>query len=126
MESAPTRSRTHPNIPRRITHPDLPKGQPILTFPKGRNKLLCFVKDFFRQSYQPPPSLPRRGGTDTIAFDKPLIIRRLLTIILLARVSVPPLRGEVRWGLMSFNQSNLFLPLGKVRMGCTKIPPTLS
>ena len=34
--------------------------------------------------------------------------------------------GEVRWGLMSFNQSNLFLPLGKVRMGCTKIPPTLS
>ena len=57
MESAPTRSRTHPNIPRRITHPDLPKGQPILTFPKGRNKLLCFVKDFFKQSYQPPPSL---------------------------------------------------------------------
>ncbi len=40
MESAPTRSQTHPNIPRRITHPDLPKGQPILTFPKGRNRLL--------------------------------------------------------------------------------------
>ena len=25
--------------------------------------------------------------------------------------------GEDRWGLMAFNQSNLFLPLGKVRMG---------
>ena len=30
----------------RATHPNLPQGQPILTFPKGRNKLLCFVKDF--------------------------------------------------------------------------------
>ena len=57
MASAPTRSQTHPNIPRRITHPDLPQGKeqvtttpnwfqpppslkPILAFPKGRNKLL--------------------------------------------------------------------------------------
>ena len=55
-----------------ITHPNLPKGKgqvtlqlisanhisphlaskPILTFPKGRNKLLCFVKDFSK-SIQP-------------------------------------------------------------------------
>ena len=30
----------------------------------------------------------------------------------------PSPTGEARWGLMSFSQSNLFLPLGKVRMGC--------
>ena len=55
-----------------ITNPNLPKGKgqvtlqlisanhisphlafkPILTFPKGRNKLLCFVKDFSK-SIQP-------------------------------------------------------------------------
>ena len=55
-----------------ITHPNLPKGKgqvtiqlitanhfsphlsskPILTFPKGRDKLLCFVKDFSK-SIQP-------------------------------------------------------------------------
>ena len=28
--------------------------KPILTFPKGRNKLPCFVKDLFSQSFQPP------------------------------------------------------------------------
>ena len=28
--------------------------KPILTFPKGRDRLLCFVKDFFSQSLQPP------------------------------------------------------------------------
>ena len=58
--------------PRMITHPNLPKGKgqvtlqlitvnhisphlaskPILPFPKGRNKLLCFVKDFSK-SIQP-------------------------------------------------------------------------
>ena len=41
-------------------------GGVTCSFPWGR--LLCFVKDFFRQSYQPPPSLPRRGGTDAIGF----------------------------------------------------------
>ena len=35
--------------------------KPILTFSKGRNKLLYFVKDFFSQSLQPPLVLPRRG-----------------------------------------------------------------
>ena len=28
--------------------------KPILTFPKGRDWLLCFVKDFSSQSLQPP------------------------------------------------------------------------
>ena len=72
---------------------------------------------------QPPPSLPRRGGTVTITIDKSLIIRRLLTIILLARVSVPPLRGRIGGGWYDClkksltKHSNLFLPLGNVRMG---------
>ena len=38
--------------------------KPILTFPKGRNKLPCFVKDLFSQSLQPPLVLPRRGDAD--------------------------------------------------------------
>ena len=38
--------------------------KPILTFPKGRNKLPCFVKDLFSQSFQPPLVLPRRGDAD--------------------------------------------------------------
>ena len=27
MASAPSRSRTHPNLPRRITHPDIPQRE---------------------------------------------------------------------------------------------------
>ena len=53
-------------------------------------------------------------------------IAALPTVICLKVPFSDGLGGEVRWGLMSFNQSNPFLPLGKVRMGCTKIPPTLS
>ena len=45
-------------------------------------------------------------------------IRQIVNVLSIAIVTVPPLRGEVRWGLMSFNQTNLFLPFGKVRMGC--------
>ena len=64
--------------------------KPILTFPKGRDKLLlrligfsphlaspvgegqllCFVKDFFSQWHQPPPNLPRRGGTVTLLWHR--------------------------------------------------------
>ena len=75
-----------------------PNLKPILTFPKGRNRLL-------RQSYQPPPSLPRRGGTDTIDCMTVVcscliivcsyqIINRLSTAI----VTVPPLRGRLGGG----------------------------
>ena len=31
MASAPSRSRTHPNLPRRITHPDIPQGKEQVT-----------------------------------------------------------------------------------------------
>ena len=71
--------------PRMITHPNLPKGKgqvtlqlitvnhisphlaskPILPFPKGRNKLLCFVKDFSKSiqpmNISPHLSSPRWG-----------------------------------------------------------------
>ena len=72
MASAPTRSRTHPNIPRRITHPDLPQGKEQVT-------ILC--QRLLQTIISAPPSLPRRGGTVTITIDKPLIIRLLQTII---------------------------------------------
>ena len=31
MASAHSRSRTHPNLPRRITHPDIPQGKEQVT-----------------------------------------------------------------------------------------------
>ncbi len=42
---------THPNLPQGTTHPNLPQGKELVTKAKW---------------HQPPPSLPRRGGTDTI------------------------------------------------------------
>ena len=50
--SATDFSQSYQPPPSLQTHPILPKGQPILTFPKGRNKLPCFVKDFSK-SIQP-------------------------------------------------------------------------
>ncbi len=41
---------TNPNLPQGTTHPNLPQGKELVTPTKW-----C----------QPPPSLPRRGGTDT-------------------------------------------------------------
>ena len=60
ITSAPTRSQTHPN---------LPQG-------KERVTLLCQRLQQINSAneHQPPPSLPRRGGTVTIAVDKRLII----------------------------------------------------
>ena len=75
--------------------------------------------------HQPPPSLPRRGGTVTLAIDKPLIIRRLLTINITCKGICPSPTGEDRWGLMSFNQNNLFLHLGKVTMFCQRLLQTI-
>ena len=50
------------------------------------------------QSHQPPPSLPRWGGTDTIdcmiIVCSNLIIKRLSIAI----VTVPPLRGRLGGG----------------------------
>ena len=46
MESAPTRSQTHPNIPRRITHPNIPRRITHPDLPKGKELVTRFVKDF--------------------------------------------------------------------------------
>ena len=57
-------------LPRMITHPNLPQG-------KGQVTLLCQRLQQINSAneHQPPPNLPRRGGTVTIAVDKRLIIR---------------------------------------------------
>ena len=56
-------------LPRMITHPNLPQG-------KGQVTLLCQRLQQINSAneHQPPPNLPRRGGTVTIAVDKRLII----------------------------------------------------
>ena len=75
---------------------------------------------------QPPPSLTRRGGTNTIGYMIFVSNRLIINGLSVAIVTVPPLRGEARWGLewlccavgLEVNiRSNLFLPFGKVRMG---------
>ena len=53
-------------------------------------------------------------------------IAALPTVICLKVPSSDGLGGEARRALRSLNQSNMFLPLGKARTGCPKIPPTLS
>ena len=70
--------------------------KPILTFSKGRNKLLYFVKDFFSQSLQSitlaPSRSPPKGRCRLLLFvGKPFNIRQ-------PRVSVPPLRGRLGGG----------------------------
>ena len=72
-----------------ITHPNFPKGKgqvtlqlisanhisphlafkPILPFPKGRNKLLCFVKDFSK-SIQPMNISPHLTSKPILPFPK--------------------------------------------------------
>ena len=134
LNISPSRSQTHPNLPKgkgQVTLPMIsanehqpPLGlKPILTFPKGRNKLLCLPTlappNLPRMithpnlphgkgqaitkpnCFQPPPSLPRRGGTVTIAIDKRLIIRQLQMIIRqysTANGICPSPSGEARWG----------------------------
>ena len=49
ITSAPSRSQTHPN---------LPQGEPILTFPKGRNELLRILSSAPSRS-QTHPNLPQ-------------------------------------------------------------------
>ena len=47
--------------------------EPILTFPKGRNKLLCFVKDFSKSilpmNLSPHLASPVGEGQMPLAFD---------------------------------------------------------
>ena len=89
--------------------------KPILTFPKGRNKLPCFVKDLFSQSLQPPLVLPRRGDADYSgsAKDRGMQVTQVLSktgrcwLLLLmttddsqsAKGICPSPTGEDRWGL---------------------------
>ena len=67
--------------------------KPILTFPKGRNKLPCFVNDLFSQSFQPPlvlkPILTFPKGRNKLpcfvndlfsqSFQPPLVLKPILT-----------------------------------------------
>ena len=56
MESAPSRSRTHPNLPRRITHPDIPQGKEQVTLPIN----------FSPSRSQTHPNLPQGKGQVTL------------------------------------------------------------
>ena len=99
--------------------------KPILTFSKGRNKLLYFVKDFFSQSLQPPLVLPRRGDAGysgsvkdrlmlvALVVDKSLTIRRLQANNNIANGICPSPSGEVKWGLMTIGRVTCSFPWGR-------------
>ncbi len=138
-----------------ITHPNLPKGKgqvtlqlitvnhisphlsskPILPFPKGRNKLLCFVKDFSK-SIQPMNISPHltspEGEGQLLCFVKDWELQVTLVVdnlLIISHKSVCPSRalphvphahihnntnngispspsGEARWGLDGSMRSN--------------------
>ena len=107
--------------------------KPILTFPKGRNKLPCFVKDLFSQSFQPPLVLPRRGdaGYSGSVKDREMLV----TLFMItdnsqtAKGICPSPTGEDRWGLMAVSRVTCSFPLGEVRRGFDStlyIPPLSS
>ena len=66
---------------------------------------------------------PRRGGTDTLASNIIVSSRLIISGLSKAIVTVPPLRGRLGGGWYDClkksltKHSNLFLPLGNVRMG---------
>ena len=104
MTSAPTYPQTHPN---------LPKGKEQVT-PNIGSCLYIKVVVTPHTAIQPPPSLPRRGGTDTIGYliitHSNLIIGDLsLTIVtcnsqpLTKQSNCPSPSGEDRWGLKFFD-----------------------
>ena len=91
-----------------------------------RSNFSWYIWTAFR--HQPPPNLPRRGGTDTIGYI--IVIYRCLIIkhLSLTRVTCTNLSLTIRSNLHLPNggewegaevhwQGNLFLPFGKVRMG---------
>ena len=73
--------------------------------------------------HQPPPILPRRRGSDTLASNIIVSSRLIISGLSIAIVTVPPLRGRLAEGWYNClkksltKHSNLFLPFGKVRMG---------
>ena len=115
--------------------------KPILTFSKGRNKLLYFVKDFFSQLLQSitlaPSRSPPKGRCRLLWFcqrqvdagysgsvkdrlmlvalvvDKSLTIRRLQANNNIANGICPSPSGEVRWGLMTICRVTCSFPLGR-------------
>ena len=115
--------------------------KPILTFSKGRNKLLYFVKDFFSQLLQSITSAPSRSPPKgrcrllwfcqrlvdagysgsvkdrlmlvALVVDKSLTIRRLQANNNIANGICPSPSGEARWGLLSICRVSTLIPLGK-------------
>ena len=115
--------------------------KPILTFSKGRNKLLYFVKDFFSQLLQSitlaPSRSPPKGRCRLLWFcqrlvdagysgsvkdrlmlvalvvDKSLTIRRLQANNNIANGICPSPSGEVRWGLMTIGRVTCPFPWGR-------------
>ena len=60
--------------------------------------------------HQPPPILPRRGGTDTLASNIIVSSRLIISDLSIVIVTVPPLRGRLGGGW--FHQTCFhFLPL---------------
>ena len=73
--------------------------------------------------YQPPPSLPRRGGTNTIGYMIFVSNRLIINGLSVAIVTVPPLRGRlgggwsgyvVLLGLRSISGVTCSFPLGRL------------
>ena len=67
--SATDYSQSYQPPPSLQTHPNLPKGKEQVTLLCQRLQQINSANE-----HQPPPSLPRWGGTVTIAVDKTLII----------------------------------------------------
>ena len=102
--------------------------KPILTFPKGRNKLPCFVKDLFSQSFQPPLVLPRRGDADYSGSVKDREMQVTLFMITdnsqTAKGICPSPTGEDRWGLMAVSRVTCSFPWGRLGWVVLKsLPP---
>ena len=115
--------------------------KPILTFSKGRNKLLYFVKDFFSQLLQSITSAPSRSPPKgrcrllwfcqrlvdagysgsvkdrlmlvALVVDKSLTIRRLQANNNIAKGICPSPSGEVRWGLKISCRETCSFPWGR-------------
>ena len=92
--------------------------KPILTFPKGRNKLPCFVKDLFSQSFQPPLVLPRRGDADYSGSvkDREMQVTLFMTTddSQTAKSICPSPTGEDRWGLVAGSRVTCSFPWGRL------------
>ena len=82
--------------------------KPILTFPKGRNRLLQL------KAISPHLTSPEGEGQIPLAVSLSSVISLLsvisLSSVIINRSNRPSPSGEARWGLKSIKQSNQFLP----------------